>query len=112
MKILGLPAIFYLLLISQGESYVSTTSSGLQHSRIRNTRLRCELSDPQLGLRRSILKQTVLVGCNLVFGPQPTFAAGTSIVDTAVPSSKNKKLGGLAFKIQSVGHVMVCATSL
>jgi hypothetical protein len=105
--ILSLPALAYLL-IGTGESYVLTTeSSNLRHSRRRNIRLRCESADPQLGMRRSFLTHSVLAGFNLVIGIQPTFAAGTSMIENGAPSSKNKKLGGLAFKIQSVGHVMV-----
>ena len=107
MTILGVAAATYLL-ITSSESYVLTTSSDLlRRSKRRNLRLRCELLDSQPSLRRSFLNQSVLAGFSLVVGIQPTFAAGTSMVENSMPSSKNKKLGGLASKIQSVGHVMV-----
>jgi hypothetical protein len=106
MKIWGLPWLMYLL-ITSGESYLLTKSTDLRQSRRRNVRLRCALSDPKQGVRRAFLSQTVLVGFNLVMGIQSSSAAGTSTVESVMPSSKNKKLGGLAFKIQSVGHVMV-----
>jgi hypothetical protein len=106
MQIFGLPALTYLL-IGTRESYAWTTSSDLRRSRRRNIHLRCESLDKKLRLRRSFLNQVGLAGFNLIVGTQPAIAAGTSMVETGVPSSKNKKLGGLAFKIQSIGHVMV-----
>jgi hypothetical protein len=106
MKIFGLPWSMYLL-ITSGESYLLTTSTNLRQRLRRNVRLQCALSDPQQGVRRAFLSQTVLVGFNFLVGIQSTSAAGTSTVESVMPSSKNKKLGGLAFKIQSVGHVMV-----
>ncbi len=106
MKIFGLPGLAYLL-FTTGESYVLTTSSRLEHSRKRNERLRCEISDEQLGLRRSLLNNAVLAGFSFITGVQPALAAETSMVPSGMPPPKNKKLGGLAFKIQSVGYVMV-----
>jgi hypothetical protein len=111
MKTFGLPVLSYLLL-GMRESY-SWTISSTSRSWKRNTDLKCKSSGSQLGLRRSLLYQAGLVAFNLVVGVQPTFGAGTmSTVETGAPASKNKKLGGLAFKIQSVGHVMVCCILL
>lgn len=106
MKIFGLAGLAYLL-FTTGESYLLTTSPRLQHSRRRNERLRCEISDEQLGMRRSLLNSAVLAGFSFIAGVQPALATGTSMVQNGMPSPKNKKLGGLAFKIQSVGYVMV-----
>ena len=103
---LGLPWWSMYLLITIGESYQLAKSTNLRQRRQRNLRLQCTSSGPQQDVRRAFLSQTVLVGFNLVVGIQSTSAAGSSTAEN-ITSSKNKKLGGLAFKIQSVGNVMV-----
>jgi hypothetical protein len=106
MRISDFAGIVSLLFII-GEAYTIQSVSDVRPFYRRNIILRCESSETQQNVRRNFLDQAFMVGVAYVVGVQPTLAAGLTNADNGMPTTKNKKLGGLAHKIQAVGHVLV-----
>jgi hypothetical protein len=101
MKIAEFLALVPLLFVVEGFS--SSITSNVRHPTC--IELHREERDDT---RRTYLNQAVMAGFALVAGAQSTFAAGsTTNMDTGMATTKNKKLGGLALKIRSVGVIMV-----
>lgn len=110
MKIATL--VGFLSLFGVGESFfVSQTVESVrregQRARLPERRLNTEDYDTT---RRNYLMNALICSVSLTVTVQPSLAISASSVsgsDSGMATTKNKKIGGLALKIRSVGHIMV-----
>jgi hypothetical protein len=108
MKIVNLFGLFCLFCV--GESFsvlprVGSRRSEKQLTRLRERRVHGENYD---ATRRNFLTNSLITAGSLTFTGQPVLAVPTPTgSENGMATTKNKKIGGLALKIRSVGHIMV-----
>jgi hypothetical protein len=110
MKAPALFGVFYLF--GGGESYfvslrVLSVSRDKQPTIQQERKLHVEDYD---ATRRKYLMNSLITAVSPTFIAQPVLATSTSPgtgSDSGMATTKNKKIGGLALKIRSVGHIMV-----
>lgn len=106
MRILELSGLFCLL-ISVGESFFAAytiVDFAEQYRRSTSRYVRKAHTEAFDDVRRNCI--LTLLTTSASFAAHPVFAISTA-ADNGMTTTKNKKIGGLALKIRSVGQIMV-----